>query len=160
MKNIYSPMMLRKYLASVGMPADKSMYCTEHFSWQELLVNQKELPDLQILENLFKVAVILENYRNKCFKNSQIKITSGWRSEKYNSSMKPKGAKNSLHCKGLALDFVVNGYSPEQIQKVLDPIHKGGLEFAKDWTHIDIRGENIRFDINNKVYNVGEYFKK
>jgi len=28
---------------------------------------------------------------------------------------------------------------------MLDPVHKGGLEFAPTWTHIDIRGEKVRF---------------
>jgi hypothetical protein len=59
----------------------------------------------------------------------------------------------------MALDFVVANMTPKQVQKILDPIHRGGLEYAPTWTHIDIRPIKIRFDAMGKVYKAGEYFK-
>ncbi len=142
---ITTPYLLKQYLNKLGMPAEPNMYVTEHFTWLELLKNQKELPSIDVLNNLLEIATVLETYRVKYFNNQPIIITSGWRSITYNANMKPAGAKNSFHCKGMALDFVVKGYTPQQVQKILDPVHKGGMEFAPTWTHIDIRGYKARF---------------
>ena len=143
MKQIIKPCQLRTRLAQLGMPPDNDFYATKNFSWQELLVNQSDLPSLEVLNNLLKIAVILQKYRNTVFENSAITITSGWRSSEYNRKI--GGAADSFHIKGMALDFVVAGFSPRQVQLLLDPVHKGGLEFAPTWTHIDIRGQKIRF---------------
>lgn len=140
---------IRKYLASVGMPPEKGMMATPHFSWAELLVNQKDLPSLEVLNNLLSVARVLEVYREKVFNNSTITITSGWRSPTYNKKI--GGASNSYHCKGMAIDFIVANYTPQNVQDKLDIIHFGGLEFASTWTHIDIRDSICRFNENNTI---------
>ena len=119
-------------------------HVTENFMWKEFLVNQTEKPALDVLINIQKVALILEQYRKTYFKNNQVTITSGWRSDKYNSAI-PGSAKKSLHIKGLAVDFVVKDFSPQEVQEMLDPIHFGGMEFAPTWTHIDLRGYGDRF---------------
>lgn len=116
---------------------------TSAFLWTELLVNQTEIPDLQVLENLLKIATLLQKYRDTLFKGAYVTITSGWRSLTYNKKI--GGAAQSFHIKGMALDFTVSGLSPTEVQKMLDPIHKGGLEYASTWTHIDIRPEKARF---------------
>jgi len=119
-------------------------YCTPNFCWTELLIKQTEIPSLGVLKNLKTIATTLEGYRNKYFKNKPITITSGWRSVSYNGKL--GGAPHSYHCKGLALDFVVAEFTPKQVQKVLDPIHGGGMEYAPTWTHIDARGHKARFN--------------
>jgi len=111
--------------------------------WAELLVNQTEIPSLQVLENLLKVAALLQKYKDTLFKGAPVTITSGWRSFNYNKKI--GGAPQSYHVKGMALDFTVSGISPAEVQKILDPVHKGGLEYAPTWTHIDIRPENTRW---------------
>lgn len=147
--NCTTALQIRKYLASVGMPPEKGMMATPHFSWAELLVNQKELPTLEVLNNLLSVARVLEVYREKVFNNSTISITSGWRSTAYNKKI--GGASNSYHCKGMAIDFEVANHTPQDVQTMLDIVHFGGLEFAPTWTHIDIRGSVCRFNPNNTI---------
>jgi len=145
--NIYDR--LRKNL----YPLPSDLLATKNFSWKELLVNQIEIPSLEVLNNLLKVATILQSYRNNIFEESPITITSGWRSPNYNKKI--GGALNSYHLPGMAIDFVVNSFSPRQVQLLLNPVHKGGLEFAPTWTHIDIRKENIRFDNKGRIVKYG-----
>lgn len=149
MSNIYSPSAVKKELNKTGMPIDKDWQATQHFSWTELLLHQKEIPSIQVLENLLQVTKILEIYREKLFFNSPITITSGWRSVSYNEKI--GGARNSQHVLGNAIDFVVKGFSTQRIYDLLDKVHFGGLEFAPSWTHIDTRGKVERFDNQNKL---------
>lgn len=146
MKQIISPEQLRVKLGQTGMPVDKDLYATMHFSWQELMPKQKELPSLEVLKNLLKVANVLEYYRRTIFKNSPVTITSGWRSLNYNLSI--GGAKKSYHIDGLAVDFVVKGFTKQQLYDLLNKVHFGGLELHKtlDYIHIDLRGSIARFD--------------
>ena len=141
--SIISPVNLRIKLNALGMPADKDYFATPNFSWHELLVNQKEIPSLIVLNNLLKVANILEVYRKLL--NCPFRITSGWRSEKYNANMKPAGAKLSQHVQGLAIDFIPLGKQVSKCYETLDVVHLGGLEKA-DWLHIDLRGHIARFN--------------
>jgi len=149
MIQLYSPAMLRKYLSTSGMPPEPEMTATPHFKWIELLINQKELPGLDVLENLLAVAKVLEIYKEKLFYNLPITITSGWRSQTYNEKI--GGAKDSQHILGKALDFTIKGFSSQRIYDLLDKVHFGGLELAPTWTHMDIRGKVERFDNNNKI---------
>ena len=62
------PFELRKIILSQGLPVDKELMATSNFAWTELLINQKEIPSLGVLENLFNIARILQIYRDKVFK--------------------------------------------------------------------------------------------
>lgn len=132
-----------------GMKIPDNAYCTKDFSWSLLLIHQLDKPSLEILSNLKKTAQELQKYKITIFRNSKVIITSGWRSPAYNKKI--GGAAKSLHTMGLALDFVVQGMSPQIIQKMLNPVHVGGLEFAPTWTHIDLRGYKARFDASGKA---------
>jgi zinc D-Ala-D-Ala carboxypeptidase len=149
MIEICSPQKFYRTLIYRGMPPNANYFATENFRWKELLINQTEMPLYSVLKNLFKIAIVLQNYRNLLLDNSPIIITSGWRSEKYNKKI--GGAKNSYHIQGMALDFVCTKLKPEEVQKILNPIHKGGMEFAPTWTHIDIRNERTRFDSKGRI---------
>lgn len=156
MIQIWSPEKLYDFLKTRNLPLQIDVYCTKNFSWKELLVNQTDKPTLEVLKNLLKIALVLQGYRDNLFK-SPVTITSGWRSQAYNRKI--GGAGMSFHTRGMALDFIVKGFSSAQVQKILDNVHKGGLEYANGWTHIDIRGNTVRFDSKNNVYKVGEFFK-
>lgn len=142
-KEIWSPEKLYQHIQHSGMDIPLYAYVTANFSWKEVLVRQLEWPELTVLENLLKVTQVIQKYRNTVFKNHPVRITSGWRSAKYNKRI--GGAQRSYHVKGMALDFQVSGFTPAEVQEILNPMHKGGLEFAQAWTHIDIRPYDIRF---------------
>ncbi len=148
MAEICSPEILYIKLVSNGFPINSNLLATKNFRWKELLINQTEVPSLAVITNLFKTACLLQKYRDLILEKSPIIITSGWRSEKYNKKI--GGAANSYHIQGMALDFVCTNLSPQEVQKRLNPVHYGGLEFAPTWTHIDIRKERVRFDIKGK----------
>jgi len=149
MVEICSPEMLYIKLVSEGFPINSNLIATKNFRWKELLINQTEVPPLAVIVNLFKTVSLLQKYREMLFENSPIIITSGWRSKEYNKKI--GGAPNSYHIQGMALDFVCTKFSPQEVQKKLNLVHQGGLEFAPTWTHIDIRKERARFDSKGRV---------
>ena len=122
---------------------NKNDYATQSIKWAELLINQIEKPSISVLKNLLKVAQTLEDYKHRFFDGRAITITSGWRSKNYN--IKIGGAEKSYHILGLATDFVVAEFTPQEVQKRIGKIHFGGLEYAPSWTHIDLRGMKARF---------------
>lgn len=66
-----------------------------------------------------------------------IYITSGYRSPELNRRI--RGARNSQHMQGLAVDFVVRGWTPKEIcDRMIDmdlPVDQLILEFGK-WVHV------------------------
>lgn len=150
MIQIWSPEKVYEHIKNPKNKLSNGIYCAKNFRWNELLTRQTEIPSFDVLKNLFKIALIIQGYRDNIFKGSPITITSGWRSPFYNKKI--GGAPNSYHIRGMALDFIVKGYSPDTVQKSLNTVHKGGLEFAPTWTHIDIREKVIRFNHKGNVY--------
>jgi uncharacterized protein YcbK (DUF882 family) len=124
----------------------RSMKATKHFTWGELLrfrtVSQLQTIKPQYLENLFIVAKRLELVRTQ-LGNRSITITSGWRDALTNR--KVGGARLSRHLTGQAVDIVVSGMTPKQVQAKLDPTWEGGLGYGATFTHLDIRGFRARF---------------
>lgn len=143
MDKIFSPKEICKILLQKGVQACNLLKCTENITWGMLLINQTDKPKETVLANLQKAASLLEVYRKKYLKNLKIRITSAWRSDSYNKKI--GGAPSSYHVLGMAVDFVCEGIQSSMVQKILDPVHNGGLEFAKGWTHIDIRPYRARF---------------
>jgi uncharacterized protein YcbK (DUF882 family) len=78
-----------------------------------------------------------------------ISITSGYRSPEHNA--KVKGAKDSQHVKGTAVDFKVQGLTPKQVAVIVErlikegKIKQGGIGIYPSWVHYD-----IYFDGKNK----------
>lgn len=100
-------------------------------------------PDINSLDNLLElIFYVLQPLREKLGK--PIIITSGFRSGKVNELV--GGVDNSQHLYGQAVDFVVNGMTPEQ---VVEFVKKSGIEFDQlineydQWTHISYnKGHN------------------
>ena len=78
-----------------------------------------------------------------------ISITSGYRSPEHNA--KVKGAKDSQHVKGTAVDFKVQGLTPKQVSVIVEKLIKdgkikqGGIGIYPSWVHYDIRGIKARW---------------
>ena len=93
-------------------------------------------PSEVIKLNILRVAYRLELVRMVI--ERPITITSGYRCLELNKRI--GGAKNSAHMQGLAVDFVVNGMTPEQIiaaVKGIVPYFKIINEFD-EWVHLAI----------------------
>lgn len=154
MKRIISPdkaleLFKRDFIASDD-------FATDNFSWLELVpYHSFDYVDINILNNLQRIASVLNIYRSKLFNNKPITITSGYRSVEYTKKLIEKGTKtttNSYHCKGLALDFFVKDFTILEIYSLMDLIHFGGVEKTNsDWVHIDLRGSKLRFDNHNNI---------
>jgi uncharacterized protein YcbK (DUF882 family) len=78
-----------------------------------------------------------------------ISITSGYRSPEHNA--KVKGAKDSQHVKGTAVDFKVQGLKPKEVAVIVErlikegKIKQGGIGIYPSWVHYDIRGIKARW---------------
>lgn len=126
----------------------RTLQATKHFTWGELLVHRTpadlQLIKLDYLKNLATLAQRLERVRTQ-LGNRPIRITSGWRDRFTNSSPQVRGARLSRHLTGQAVDIVVSGLTPKQVQAKLDPTWEGGLGYGSTFTHLDIRGFRARF---------------
>lgn len=141
MKQIWSPYVVFKFFADfqegelLSSSLPHGIYCTENFTWGELLLNQRSKPSIFVLENLSALANRLQAFRDTIFKKSQVIVTSAWRDEKYNKKI--GGASGSKHILGQAADIYVKGMPPSAVQLLLKN-HSGGLGCYKNFTHVDI----------------------
>jgi hypothetical protein len=108
-------------------------------SWGEMLHNGTRMPQQKAhVENMIKLSRQLTPYRIKLGK--PFIITSGYRPEPFNSRV--GGARNSVHLRGGAVDFRVNGMSRFQLARFMESWN-GGLGIYNnqgDIVHVDIEG--------------------
>tara|TARA_R110000823_G_scaffold246925_1_gene370781 strand:+ start:4375 stop:4752 length:378 start_codon:yes stop_codon:yes gene_type:complete len=125
------------------------MKLTKNFSKSEFSCKCGcEMPK-NIENNVKKLAIQLQIIRD--IVNVPIKINSGYRCEKHNSSIKGS-SKNSQHLKGKAADIVIKGYDPIlKTFPLLDQLVEegeliiGGIGKYSTFTHIDIRKNRARW---------------
>lgn len=133
---------------------------SEHFELEEFMCRDgTPYPKEWIQDRLEPLVACLEKIRTKF--DSPIYITSAYRTKEYNQKM--SGAKHSLHCEGLAVDFKVANIGSELVYRMVDrminkeEIPDGGLGLYPTWVHYDLRGiigmEPARW---NKKYAVQE----
>jgi uncharacterized protein YcbK (DUF882 family) len=81
--------------------------------------------------------------------NKPISITSGYRSPEHNAKI--KGAKNSQHVQGKAVDIKIKGLTPKEVALIIEgliesgKIKQGGVGVYATWVHYDIRNKKIRW---------------
>jgi hypothetical protein len=103
------------------------------------------IPSIEEIDNMLElIFYCLQPIRDKLKK--PMKITSGYRCKKLNNHPLIKGAINSQHLKGYAVDFKVSEMS---IQQVIEFIVKNKFEFDQlineynRWVHISfVKGKN------------------
>lgn len=108
-----------------------------HFKAKEFQCKDKSEYLLIATELIQALETIRKHY------NAPVIINSGYRTPSWNR--KVNGAPNSYHCKGMAADIVVKGYSSEEVAKYADSIlDKGGVIQYNNFVHIDVREERYR----------------
>ena len=101
--------------------------------WRE---NRSISIDNEILENLFQICEETSG-QNYCV---YVDITSGYRTKKTNEKLRLRSsnvAKNSLHLKGKAVDFNINGLSHKLLKAKCNEISQGGVGCYPGFFHID-----------------------
>ena len=116
-----------------------------HFSWAEATKNGSRIPvDESVVNGILKIAEAMEEVR-EYLGGRPIRINSWYRDPA--SNRKAGGASRSRHLSGDAVDFVVKGISPPEVNRKLEPWwrDRGGLASASVFTHIDARGYRARW---------------
>lgn len=119
---------------------------TKNFKLKEFLVYRTRAQirqhfTLKHLENIFRLVLQVQEIRTRL--GRPVRITSGWRDIVTNRRV--GGASASRHLTGEAIDFVVDGMTPKQVQAWLHPWWSGGLGYGITFTHLDIRSYYARF---------------
>lgn len=117
-----------------------------HFSWAEATKNGTRIPvSSEIVDGIIKVAKVMEEVR-AYLGGKPIQINSWYRDPVSNGLC--NGAPQSRHLSGDAVDFVVIGIDPQEVNKRLESWwgNKGGLASASCFTHIDARGCKARWN--------------
>ena len=82
----------------------------------------------------------------KHFDGAITSINSGFRSSRHNRSKSVKGKRASKHRNGTASDVDVHGVDPDDVATYAEGIGLGGVGRYNTFTHIDVEGENRRWD--------------
>lgn len=132
---------VRQYLISnIKAPTIK---ITRSISWNEALCKypqQREVPSLTVLSNLYSTAKQLQAFVDKFYPNGKVVITSGWRSSIYNRSI--GGASKSAHIEGKAFDFVISGVPTNKVYQNLKLVWGGRRYYlGQGFIHADIAYE-------------------
>ncbi|HEX8435679.1 glucosaminidase domain-containing protein [Archangium sp.] len=115
-----------------------------YFTWHDALwlpsfgrhANENEVTPT-ILSNIARQAKALDRVREHF--NKPIVVHCWLRPPAYNK--KVGGAKNSAHLRGAATDFHIEGYTADQVRKVLlndKSIYPGAGELKVTWMHLDL----------------------
>ena len=124
------------------------IYTGSKFTWNEATKSMSRLPiNSTHAANIIKVARVMDEVRT-LLGNKRISVTSWYRPPAVNRAV--GGASNSMHIQGLAVDFNVQGMTPQQVYARLEPWwgQRGGLASASNFTHIDARGYKARWRYN------------
>ncbi|MBT9315886.1 D-Ala-D-Ala carboxypeptidase family metallohydrolase [Leptothoe spongobia] len=117
-----------------------------HFSWAEATKNGSRIPvDENVVNGILQIAEAMEEVR-EYLGGRPISVNSWYRDPA--SNRKAGGASRSRHLSGDAVDFVVQGISPPEVNRRLEPWwgDRGGIASASVFTHIDARGYRARWD--------------
>jgi uncharacterized protein YcbK (DUF882 family) len=123
------------------------MQITKNFNLNEFNSKCGRPMPSNVRANIIELAKNLQVLRDEV--NRPISITSGYRSPEHNA--KVKGAKNSQHVQGTAVDLKVQGMSPRSVALVVErliaekKIKEGGVGVYPTWVHYDIRGIKARW---------------
>lgn len=116
-----------------------------NFTWAEVTKNGTRIPvSKDVVDGIIKIANVMEEVRSY-LGDKPVTINSWYRDPVTNRRV--GGASRSRHLTGDAIDFVVKGIPPSEVNKMLNSWwgSKGGLASASSFTHIDARGYKARW---------------
>jgi hypothetical protein len=146
-KEIWPPEKLHDFLTRTAKGRAKvpeNAWCTPNIAWRGLLIGIGKPPGLEVLENLVRVARVIEDYRKSLFEYNPVEVVNGWRAlEDPTPETSPEAR---LRAQGLAVDFKVKNFPAPQVQVMLAPFHAGGLGIPHNQTYIDLRPYVARLD--------------
>jgi uncharacterized protein YcbK (DUF882 family) len=96
--------------------------------------NEVKTIDIRVLDLLCDIKDIID-------KDREIKIISGYRSPAYNQFLINQGrnvSKNSLHLKGLAIDFSIREVNNGKLSRIAKNFAAGGVGRYPEFVHIDV----------------------
>lgn len=123
------------------------MQVTKNFNLSEFNSKCGRTMPENVKKNIIELIKNLQVIRDEV--NKPISITSGYRSPEHNA--KVKGAKNSQHVQGTAVDLKVQGMTPKEVAPIIErlikekKIKEGGIGVYNTWVHYDIRGIKARW---------------
>jgi uncharacterized protein YcbK (DUF882 family) len=123
------------------------MQITENFNLNEFNSKCGRPMPANVRANIIELAKNLQVLRDEV--KAPITITSGYRSPERNAKI--KGAKNSQHVQGTAVDLKVQGLTPKEVAPIIEKLIKdgkmkqGGIGVYSNWIHYDIRGTKARW---------------
>lgn len=126
------------------------MKLTDHFTLEEMTLSEtaarhgiENTPDAATIDNLRRLCALLEQLRSLV--GQPVLITSGYRSPALNTLI--GGARNSVHCLGLAADLFVPELSPRELARAVVDSH---LEYDQlileydQWVHLGLAQGPLR----------------
>lgn len=123
---------------------DRTKYLSPNFRVDEFACHDGS-DKILIADDLVKLLQSLRNYFGR-----EIVLSSGYRSLAWNKRV--GGEPNSFHMKGMAADFNVSGWSPQNVRRAIERGNipgvfpsKIGLGSYDEFTHIDCRGYKGRW---------------
>ena len=84
---------------------------------------------------------LLCEIKSRVNSDKEIQIISGYRSPAYNGHLVNQGrnvSRNSLHLKGLAIDFAIEGIGNNTLSALAKSFAVGGVGKYPDFVHIDV----------------------
>jgi len=96
--------------------------------------NEVKEMDVNLLDLLCEI-------KNSVDKNKEIQIISGYRSATYNEYLINHGrnvSRNSLHLKGIAIDFAIEGMGNNKLSEIAKSFAVGGVGKYPEFVHIDV----------------------
>jgi uncharacterized protein YcbK (DUF882 family) len=123
------------------------MQLTKNFNLAEFNSKCGRTMPSNVVKNITELAKNLQVIRDEV--KLPISITSGYRSPEHNARV--KGAKNSQHILGIAVDLKVQGMTPKEVAPIIErlisegKIKQGGIGIYPSWVHYDIRGTRARW---------------
>ena len=118
-----------------------------NFTWNEATKYGTRIPQTEEIVNQILCSAEYMQKIREFFGNRPVNVTSWYRDPRSNREV--KGASDSRHLYGDAVDFSVAGIPVEEVYKRLESYqgNKGGLarNFRKGFTHGDLRGVGARW---------------